>query len=148
MSEGPLMEHVAERVAVIRRQQLTDLQLKLFPDWPTDRRGAPNAIIRSAVFGVVRRGRRKRVADMPVAGPCGYDITLTGWRLDQYDCDLWLEVMHLARNCKPGETVRFTLHSMLRRIGRTGKQAQSDYAWLKQRLKQLAETTIAFDSER
>jgi hypothetical protein len=52
---------------------------------------------------------------MPVAGPIGSNITITGWRLDQYDLDIWLEVMHLARNEKPGETVRFTLHSMLKR---------------------------------
>jgi hypothetical protein len=67
----------------------------------------------------VRLGRRKRVVDMPVAGPIGSNITITDWRLDQYDLDIWLEVMHLARNEKPGETVRFTLRSMLKRLHRT-----------------------------
>jgi hypothetical protein len=38
--EGSLMERVADRVAAIRRDQLQALQLKLFPDWPDDRRGA------------------------------------------------------------------------------------------------------------
>lgn len=32
---------------------------------------------------------------------------MTGWRLDQHDLDLWLEIHHLARNATPGEEVRF-----------------------------------------
>jgi hypothetical protein len=95
------------------------LQLKLFPDWADDRRGAPNEVIRSAIFGVVQRGRRKRVIDMPVAGPAGSSISITGRRLDQYDLDIWLEVMHLARNTQPGGTVTFTVRSMLQRLHST-----------------------------
>ncbi len=146
--QAPLMRAVESRIAAIQQQQIAELQLKLFPDWPDDRRGAPNTVIRSAIFGVIRRGRRQRVSDLPVAAPNGWSITMTGWRLDQHDLDLWLEVHHLARNAKPGEEVRFTLHSMLRRIGRTGKLGGDNYAWLEERLKALYQTTLLVDSGR
>lgn len=137
---------ISKRIESIKEEAHEALMHLSFPHWPDDRRGAPNSVIRSAVFGVVRKGRRQRITKMPVAGPSGYEITLTGWRLDQHDCDIWLEVMHLARNSKPGDTVRFTMHSMLRNLGRTA-EGRSNYNWLKQRLEGLTETTIAFDSQ-
>lgn len=127
-----------------QEQQRQNLQTSLFPDWPDDRRGAPKHVIRSAIFGVVRRGRRQRVVDMPVASPIGTTVTMTGWRLDQHDCDVWLEVMHLARNTTPGTPVRFTLHAMLKRLGQTADG--DNYARLKRRLKNLTETTISYDT--
>jgi hypothetical protein len=56
--------------------------------------------------------------------------------------------MHLARNEKPGETVRFTLHSMLQRLHSTAHSGASDFKWVHDRLKSLGETTIAFDDGR
>lgn len=142
-----LKDEAKRRLLLKQQQDLKALQLKPFPDWPDDRRGTPNVVVRSTVFGVVRRGRRQWVRDIPVAGPQGWSITLSGWRLDQYDCDIWLEVMHLARNQKPGEPVRFTMHSMLRRLGR-GTLGKQDYDWLAKRLKHLTQTTIAFENEQ
>jgi hypothetical protein len=147
-----IIDQIQEQVIRIKgaaeQRHIQELQLKLWPDWPDDRRGAPNTVVRSAVFGVVRRGRRQRITDMPVAGPQGWSITMTGWRLDQHDCDIWLEVMHLARNSSPGGEVRFTLHSLLRRLGRKGQASKGDYSWMEQRLKHLAATTIAFENKR
>lgn len=51
-----LIAVVRQRISAIKAGQLKELQLKLFPDWPDDRRGAPNTVRRSAIFGVVRRG--------------------------------------------------------------------------------------------
>ena len=63
-----------ERIAAIRRhveQRATEeraRQMRLpFPDWPERWRAAPNVMLRSALFGVVRRGRRKYVEEIPRA---------------------------------------------------------------------------------
>jgi hypothetical protein len=147
MPEKPLEKLVEKTIARSKREQLSNMQLLPFPQWPDSRRGAPNDVIRSAVFGVVGKGKRRRVVDFPVAGPAGYEITMTGWRLDQHDCDIWLEVMHLARDIKPGDPVRFSMRGLLRALGRSD-DGSANRAWLKGRLKALAETTISFDGPR
>jgi hypothetical protein len=136
-----------QRGVEAKEEQRKGLHFKLFPQWPDDRRGAPNALIRSAVFGVVRKGRRKRIVKMPIASPAGYEVTLTGWRLDQHDCDIWLEVMHLARDTKPGDSVRFSWRGLLRSLGRSD-DGSANREWLKSRLEALAETTIGYKGQR
>lgn len=104
------------RISAIKAERLKDLQLRLFPELPDDRRAAPNAVVRSSVFGVVRRGKRARVTEMQVAAPESWEIAITGWRLDQHDLDIWLEIMHAAGGSKPGEEVR-PLHTLMKRLG-------------------------------
>lgn len=99
---APLMANVLHRISTIKQERLKELQMKPLPVLPNNRRAAPNAVVRSSAFGVVKRGKRSRVTDMPVAGPHGSEITITGWRLDQYDFDVWLEIMHAAGGSKLG----------------------------------------------
>jgi len=142
----PLMTTVQRRISAIKADRLKDLQLRLFPELPDDRRAAPNAVVRSSVFGVVRRGKRARVTDMPVAAPQGLEIAITGWRLDQHDLDIWLEIMHAAGGSKPGSEVRFRLHPLMKRLGHKSRGGKNDYDSLKARLRQLAQTTVSFTS--
>jgi hypothetical protein len=142
----PLVRPWERRVSAIKASQLKALQLRLFPELPDDRRAAPNVVVRSSVFGVVRRGKRARVTDMPVAAPQGLEIAITGWRLDQHDLDIWLEIMHAAGGSKPGEEVRFQLHTLMKRLGHKSRGGKNDYDSLKARLRQLAQTTVAFAS--
>jgi hypothetical protein len=53
--------------------------------------------------------------------------------------------MHLARNTKPGDPIRFTLHSILKRLHSTAHAGANDFKWVKQRLYNLVETPIKFD---
>ena len=137
-----------ERKRAAEEEERAAAQQQLFPEWPEDRRGAPNSIIRAAVFGVVRKGPRKRVVDMHIEAPEGWEVTLTGWRLDQADCDIYLELMHLARGVKPGEPVRFNLNSMLlAKLGRKG-DGGNDRKWLIGRLEGLSQTSCLIKNER
>src|SRR2546423_7731585 len=87
---APLIADVLHRISTIKLERLKEVQMQSLPALPNNRRAAPNVVVRSSLFGVVRRGKRSRVTDMPVAGPHGSEITITGWRVDQYDFDVWL----------------------------------------------------------
>jgi TrfA protein len=115
-----------------------------FPNWPDDRRAAPNDMIRSALFGVVKRGRRKMLDKAEIPAPPGWKLYYTGRRLDQIDLDIWLEVMHHARNTTPGEAIRFTLRSILRALGH--HDGASAYEWLKDRLESMTLGGFSYQS--
>lgn len=109
-----------------------------FPvQWPDDQRGIPSALLRSALFGVVRRGRRRALEGEVIAAWKGVTLRYTGFRLDQADLDVYLEVLHLAQ--KHGELGRYipcSVYGILKAIGRhTGK---SQHEWLKRAMRRLA----------
>ena len=99
------------------------------PLWPAELRACPSCVLRSALFGVVQRGRRKALERAILATWEGVTIRYTGWRLDQADLDAWLAALHLAREYHLGVRVLVTVNAMLRTIGRcTGKH---DHEWFK-----------------
>lgn len=134
-----------QRIEVLRQEQ-EERQLEMpFPNWPNDRRAAPNLAIRSALFGVIRRGRRTDVKKLDLPASTGFRLLYSGTRLDQSDLDVWLQIMHLARDTKPGSEIRMSLRHLLRELGRsTGK---SDYTWLKRRIEDLYRAEFTFRQE-
>lgn len=130
------MAEIQQRIRARRREQ-EERQLGMpFDDWSERLRAAPNALLRSALFGVVKRGRRKYVKGMPLPAAGDLSITYTGERLDQADLDIYLQIVHYARLRTVRDVLAFPARRLLREIGRsTGK---SDYAWLHDRLVALS----------
>jgi TrfA protein len=86
--------------------------------WAEDRRGAPNALLRAAVFcaGKPTSERRMyRARKVAVLGP--YTITYTGPQVFQSDLDFWLELMHICRGRPLGTLVRFPMRRLLKSLG-------------------------------
>jgi hypothetical protein len=110
------------------------------PLWPEPVRGVPNSILRSALFGAIRRGKRAFMQRHEIASYEGVTILQTGPRLDQADLDVWEQCLHLARTGGLGLEIRFTGHGFLKAIGRgTGK---SQHEWLKGALSRLMASVV------
>lgn len=110
------------------------------PLWPDAVRGVPNSILRSALFGAIKRGRRTFIQGELVASYDGVTILQTGPRLDQSDLDVWEQCMHLARSSGLGTRIQFAAHGFLKTIGRdTGK---SQHEWLKNAFRRLAASVV------
>ncbi len=110
------------------------------PVWPEFARGVPNSILRSALFGIVRRGRRAYLERKQVAAVDGIKIIFSGPQLDQADLDVWEQCLHISRSNNLGNKIYFTAHSFLKGINRgTGK---SQHEWLKGAFARLSTSAV------
>jgi hypothetical protein len=100
---------------------VTDSSQLQLPIWPQDLRGLPNAFARSALFTVanMRKGERKNMKRALIATVSGIKIEYTGEELRQDDEDVFLQILHIARNQELGTPVRFTAYSMISELGWT-----------------------------
>ena len=120
------------------------------PVWHEQARGIPNLCLRSALFGVIQRGRRRAVKGEMVATVKGLSIRYTGWRLDQGDFDVLAHALHLLSEqqqaaAAPVSHVKFTAKGFLRGIGRvTGKSGRE---WLKDSFRRLTASAVEIKIE-
>jgi hypothetical protein len=116
-----LAKEAAERASAAAPSQLAF--------WSDERRGAPNAVLRAAMFCAGKpTNERKTFKEhpLPVLGP--YTITYTGPQLYQPDLDVCLELWHRCRLRPLGTEAEFQVGSFLKSLKhKTGK---SDYEWL------------------
>lgn len=116
------------------------------PQWPLQTRGIPNICLRSPLFGVIQRGRRKAVKGELIAAVNGLDICYTGWRLDQGDFDVLIHTLHLVSLQQSTEAfVQFTGKGFLNGIGR--KYGKSGREWLKDSFRRLTGSAVEIKLE-
>ena len=116
------------------------------PLWPAELRTCPSCVLRSALFGVVQRGRRKALEGEILATWEGVTIRYTGWRLDQADLDVWLAALHLAREHHLGTRVSVTINEMLRTIGRPTDGRSHE--WFKSAIRRLTACAVEITRQR
>ena len=112
----------------------------LLPPWPSAVRGVPNSLLRSALFGAIKRGKRAYQDRIKKASVEGVTVIHTGPQLDQADLDVWQHCLHLARTDELGTRIQFTAGGFLKAIDRsTGK---SQHEWLKGAFARLSSSVV------
>lgn len=101
----------------------------LLPPCPQDRRAAPNAVFRSALFPALNfKEGRPFLKSEKLASVEGVDVFFTGERFDQSDLDVYLEILNMARQQALGMECTFTAYAILKALGRDTGLAQ--HKWL------------------
>ena len=139
-----LAETAAQEPAQEPRGPAKIIQLPL---WPAATRGAPNAVLRGALFAAIQgKTRQYLLREQLIATQDGITIRYTGQQLDQADLDVWEQALHLARTQPLGSQCYFTAHGFLKALGRsTGKQ---NHKWLKSALVRLAGAVVEITAGR
>lgn len=89
------------------------------PLWPEPVRAVPNGFLRSALFGAIRKGRRRYIKGEQLASVESVEIRYTGERLDQGDLDVWESMLHAVRLQDMGSQCRVTSYGLLKLMGKT-----------------------------
>ena len=129
------------------QEQRGPAQVIQLPLWPEPKRGAPNAVLRAALFAAIQgKGRQYMLRKELIATQDGVTIRYTGGQLDQADLDVWEQALHLARTQALGTECHFTEKGFLKTLGRqTGK---SDREWLRYAFARLTATAVEISDGR
>lgn len=118
------------------------------PGWEEMSWGAPNAVLRGALFSATQ-GRNRRFCERELIATLeGYEIRYTGIQLTQADLNLWEALLHLSRANPLGNEALFSAYEILKQLGKgTSKR---DYESLKKGLARLrsADVEITIKGEK
>ncbi len=125
------------------RQKAEVIQLPL---WQTVERAIPNHIARSSLFAPIARGRRKFHDKEALVSRADVKIYFTGKQLDEADCDVWMQLLHIANQYPLGEPVPINRAEALRSIGRN--TGNNDYLWLHESIRRLHLASIEIETSK
>lgn len=122
-------------------------RVKQLPLWHEAARGLPNEIVRSALFTTgAKADPRRYYRRETILSVGGGEVTYTGEELRTDDEDVWLQIMHLARDVPLGEPVYFTAYAFLREIG--WRTSRYYYKKLSDHIDRLSATNVCVRSAR
>jgi hypothetical protein len=85
--------------------------------WSDEKRPASNPLLRSALFGAIRPGKRRYMDWENIPSLDSFEIYGKGLRLDQNDLDTYLGLLHLHMRHPLGNQVYFRMSELLALLG-------------------------------
>jgi TrfA protein len=86
------------------------------PLWPKAAPGAPNPVLRSALFAAILSKDRRFLDNQIIAAVDGQKVKFKGQQLNQEDLDVWLQVLELARDHPLGDLCHSSAHGLLKSL--------------------------------
>jgi len=139
--QSPVKRSGASKATVMAESsdEMTEAKVIPFPNAnrvPADCWTMTPDIIRSALFGVSKRGKeREKLWSEKILAVRGVELEFTGERLDQADMDVFMHALSLSREGGLGSKVYFSFYDFLKSLGRSQGKANRD--WLKGSLNRL-----------
>lgn len=125
--------------AVVKEQEQTQESVVL-PYWSENIRGIANSVLRSSLFGIIKKGDRVSYTRELLAAQSGIEIRYTGVQLDQLDLAVWESLIHIARMHPLGSNVHFHVSYILDILEKS--KGKANYEWFKECLSRLKATAI------
>lgn len=130
-----------------RSQAVIEKQSKKLKGWAEEIREAPNELLRSALFTAGNKNRaREQIKNAEIAAYGNCRISYTGEELRQDDLDVWLEILHAARNLDLDERIHFSPGEMKKELGYPYGTKHTER--LKMNLIRLKATSVVLHSDR
>lgn len=108
---------------------------------------APNALFRSALFPALNNNQpRKRFNKEQIFSVGGLDIIFSGEQFDQTDLDVYLTMLHLAKDVSIGKPFTFTAYQILKLL--SVKDSGDRYQWLYDVMFRLTESIIIIQDHK
>jgi len=141
-----VMQDPLIKIIALQKKAAEKNEIRL-PNWSDDKRGAPNEVVRSALFNARNKNRKReylKKAEIALIG--NGSIKYTGEELRQDDETVWLQILHLAREHPLEDIIEFTAYSFLRSVN--WPTTVFYYQKLEDCLNRMATTTLVIESER
>lgn len=123
-----------------------ETSLGKIPYWPDEVRGFPNVLARSALFRVAdKRAERVYLKDVEVFNIGKSKVIYRGLELRQDDADVFLQLVHLAKNQDIGSPIFFTKYAMTKML--QWSQCTSSNERLKEAILRLTSCLLVVESD-
>lgn len=138
--------HALDKASTSKALEVEEGIIIQLPLWSDPKRAVPNGVLRSALFGVVGRGRRRYLKSESIACLDGVKILYTGERLDQTDLDIWECCLQIARDQPLGTPIEISSYGFLKSIGRSTGKSQRE--WMKRSALRLGANMVEIKQGR
>ena len=133
-----------EQIAKIRQRQNSVVLQMTLPFWDDERRGMPNSMARSALFGITST-KTDFVRNLKISSLSNYQIIFTGVPLGQDDLSVWLSLVNIAKNEAISEPVVFTGYKLIKDLG--WRMHSDSYEKIRSAIQRLKQATIEISTK-